>query len=69
MTRTYIKLMILSMILALAQACAPVSLPALCTASESPMSDHAAALIEDGGDRSVVTGDYLMRVIDAGCGR
>ena len=53
----------------LAQACAPVSENALCTASVLPMSDHAAALIEDGGDRSVVTGDYLMRVIDAGCGR
>jgi|GEM_PF-3547007 len=33
------------------------------------MNDHAAALIADGGDRSVITGDYLMRVIDAGCGR
>ena len=53
----------------LAQACAPVSLPALCTESVLPMSEHAAALIEDGGDRSVVTGDYLLRVIDAGCGR
>ena len=53
----------------LAQACAPVSENALCTASVLPMSEHAAALIEDGGDRSVITGDYLLRIIDAGCGR
>ena len=53
----------------LVQARAPVSENALCTASVLPMNDHAAALIEDGGDRSVITGDYLMRVIDAGCGR
>ena len=63
------KWFLLLMPIWLAQACAPVSLPALCTASVLPMNDHAAALIEDGGDRSVVTGDYLMRVIDAGCGR
>ena len=53
----------------LAQACAPVSLPALCTASVLPMNDHAAALLDADDDRAAVTGDYLMRVIDAGCGR
>ena len=53
----------------LAQACAPVSLPALCTESVLPMSDHAAALLDADDDRAAITGDYLMRVIDAGCGR
>jgi hypothetical protein len=31
------------------------------------MNDHAAALLADGGDASVESGDYLLRLIDAGC--
>lgn len=33
-----------------------------------PLSDaHAAALLEDGGDRSVVTGERLLAGVEAGC--
>jgi hypothetical protein len=46
-----------------------VSEPALCAGLARPAADHAAALAEDGGPRSVVTGARLIRMLDAGCGR
>ena len=61
------KYALLLMLTLLVTACAPVSTPALCTALEAPMNDHAAALLADGGDASVKSGDYLLRLIDAGC--
>ena len=42
---------------------------AVCTGTEAARTAHAAALAADGGDRSVTTGAYLIRLIDAGCGR
>ena len=42
---------------------------AICTGSAQAVAAHAAALAADGGDRSVVSGNYLIRLIDAGCGR
>ena len=42
---------------------------ALCARSEGPIQKHAAALVEDGGPKSVSTGRTLIAVIDAGCGR
>jgi len=42
---------------------------AICTGSAQAVAAHAAALAADGGDRSVVSGAYLIRLIDAGCGR
>lgn len=46
-----------------------VSGSALCDAL-LPLADaHAAALLADGGDRSVVTGAELLAGLDAGCGR
>lgn len=34
----------------------------------APLADaHTVALLEDGGDRSVVTGNRLLGGIDAGC--
>lgn len=44
-----------------------VSVSALCDGTREKRSDHAAALAEDGGPRSVVTGVNLIRSLDAGC--
>ena len=40
---------------------------AICDGSSRLRTDHAAALAQDGGDRSVLTGAALIRAIDAGC--
>lgn len=40
---------------------------AICDGTQAARTDHAAALAADGGDRSVVTGARLIRLIDAGC--
>ena len=40
---------------------------AICHGTEVSRTAHAAALAEDGGDMSVVTGAYLIRQIDAAC--
>jgi hypothetical protein len=44
-----------------------VSGDALCGGTAAARTEHAAALADDGGDRSVVTGAHLIRLIDAGC--
>lgn len=41
---------------------------AICDATSKARTDHAAALAQDGGDLSVVTGARLISMIDAGCG-
>lgn len=46
---------------------AGVSEGALCAGLARPTTEHAAALANDGGDQSVVTGARLIRLIDAGC--
>ena len=40
---------------------------AICDGTKSARTDHAAALAQDGGDLSVVTGARLIQLIDAGC--
>jgi len=40
---------------------------ALCDGTASARTKHAAALAEDGGDASVVTGATLVMMIDAAC--
>lgn len=40
---------------------------ALCGGTEAARREHAAALAADGGDRSVLTGARLIRLMDAGC--
>jgi hypothetical protein len=40
---------------------------ALCAATEKARAVHAAALVEDGGSASVLTGATLIAAIDAGC--
>jgi hypothetical protein len=49
--------------------CASVAVndSALCAGLAGPATDHASALAEDAGPRSVVTGAHLIRLIDAGC--
>lgn len=41
---------------------------AICDGTKAARTDHAAALAQDGGDLSVVTGSHLIAMIDAGCG-
>jgi len=54
----------------LAAGCGNVGSDAeVCTGSDAARTAHAAALAADGGDRSVVSGAYLIQLIDAGCGR
>lgn len=48
---------------------AGVSDSGLCHGLEPLAVRHAAALVADGGDRSVVTGAQLLAGLDAGCGR
>lgn len=40
---------------------------AICDGTETSREAHAAALAEDGGDLSVVTGATLISQIDAAC--
>ena len=40
---------------------------ALCEATASARRAHASALVADGGDASVVTGQRLLAMIKAGC--
>lgn len=69
------RLRLLTLLLVCATGCAPgggqtgTSDAGICDGLEAATRDHAAALVEDGGDRSLVTGARLIRVLDAGCGR
>lgn len=45
-----------------------VSTDAVCAGTETARTEHAAALADDGGPLSLVTGARLIRLIDAGCG-
>jgi hypothetical protein len=47
----------------------PVSESAVCAGTAQATTDHAAALVEDGGPRSVISGATLIRQLDTGCGR
>jgi hypothetical protein len=44
-----------------------VSGDAICSGTESARTEHAAALADDGGPLSLVTGARLIQLIDAGC--
>jgi len=41
---------------------------AICDGTEALRRVHAQALVEDGGDQSVVSGQALIATLDAGCG-
>jgi hypothetical protein len=45
-----------------------VNQSAICDGTAASRTAHAAALAQDGGDLSVVTGTRLIRQLDAGCG-
>lgn len=40
---------------------------AICDATEEARPEHAAALADDGGPLSMVTGARLIQLLDAGC--
>lgn len=40
---------------------------AICDGSKAARREHAAALADDGGPLSLVTGARLIMVVDAGC--
>ena len=40
---------------------------AICDGSKAARREHAAALADDGGPLSLVTGARLIKMIDAGC--
>lgn len=40
---------------------------AICDGTKAARTEHAAALADDGGPLSLVTGARLIRLIDAGC--
>lgn len=44
-----------------------VNSDAVCAGTEKARTEHAAALADDGGPASVVTGARLIRLLDAGC--
>lgn len=41
---------------------------AICAGTDRLRTQHAAALAEDGGPKSVATGRRLIATLDAGCG-
>ena len=52
----------------LAAGCVSVaSGPAICDGTSAARTKHAAALAEDGGDKSIATGATLIMMLDAGC--
>jgi hypothetical protein len=42
---------------------------AICDGTMQSRTNHAAALVADGGAQSLVTGALLIRQIDAGCSK
>ena len=63
---TRLGLFLILMLLVSGCATAP-STNAICDGTVQSRTDHAAALAEDGGPRSLVTGAFLIQQIDAGC--
>ena len=45
------------------------STSAICDGTLQSRTDHAAALVADGGAQSLVTGALLIKQIDAGCSK
>jgi len=59
--------LLLLVTLSLAGCLASAEPSGICAGLEPLERDHAAALITDGGDQSVVTGNRLISGIDAAC--
>ena len=60
------RLLILTLILPVT-ACVNVSDSAICDGLKNDVDRHAEALLADGGDLSVVSGDNLIAKFDAAC--
>lgn len=67
MASMYITSVIASMTFMLTGCVNAVSGNAICSGTESARTEHAAALADDGGPLSLVTGARLIQLIDAGC--
>ena len=64
----WMKLLLVTTLAFCATGCANgVSNKAICDGTKASRTAHAAALAEDGGDASVVTGAHLISQIDAAC--
>lgn len=62
------KLLLVMIPLSCATGCvSAASDKAVCDGSEQARTDHAAALAQDGGVLSTVTGARLIQLLDAGC--
>lgn len=51
----------------LVSGCVTVNQTAVCDGTRTLRTAHVEALLDDGGDRSVVTGAALVAALDAGC--
>lgn len=60
--------LIASMMLLGACAVKPGDLTALCDGTREARTEHASALVDDGGPKSRITGANLLGKIRAGCG-
>lgn len=68
LTNGWTKWVVFLMLMLPATGCTTaVSGDALCNGTATARTEHAAALVDDGGNLSVVTGAHLIRLIDAGC--
>lgn len=63
------SLLMMTLALSVAGCASAVSEAAICSGTATARAEHAAALAVDGGDRSVVTGARLVKLLDAGCGK
>jgi len=54
-------------LLTLASGCSTVSGVAICDGSQAARDAHTEALLLDGGDESVMTGAYLLGLLDTAC--
>ena len=64
-----IKSLVMILALPIGGCVSAVSDSAICAGSARATTEHAAALADDGGLRSQVTGARLIRLLDAGCAR
>ena len=67
-----LKVMLLGTLTLLVSACAggvagDKSLEAMCQRTAGTRTAHAAALADDGGVKSLLTGDKLILQLDGGC--
>lgn len=57
----------LTLMLPLSGCVNAVNTNAICAGTKDARTEHATALVQDGGANSIVTGAALIRLLDAGC--